>query len=270
MSFSSAGLKLTTTLLLYLPLESSRTDVTPQKIACSGPLSSLLPQIVVAFVRWCESRPADPPTVTLSMAFGWSHLENGRQNHKIGEIGSADLSLHHNWHLLDFLRRRCLRWRRLPETTLLVCNFDWCRNFGEHSRARLPQPWCCKLFATRIYDSIIGNISRRRQLTFGIVKILDGDGEGSLNRDLVLKDGRVLMGCEFPFADRFSLKRERLVAELLNAILESQFVIVNAREVLAVQLPSVDKLFWIVKLNYWIKRKVLCLNSPPKNRRARN
>lgn len=51
MSFSSAGLKLTTTLLLYLPLESSRTDVTPQKIACSGPLSSLLPQIVVAFVR---------------------------------------------------------------------------------------------------------------------------------------------------------------------------------------------------------------------------
>lgn len=75
------------------------------------------------------------------------------------------------------------------------------------------------------------------------MKILDGDGEGSLNRDLILKDGRVLMRCEFPFADHFPLECERLVAELLNAILESQFVIVNAGEVLAVQLPSVDKLF---------------------------
>lgn len=75
------------------------------------------------------------------------------------------------------------------------------------------------------------------------MEILDGDGEGSLNRDLVLKDGRVLMRCKFPFADRSSLERERLVAELFNAILESQFVIVNAGEVLAVQLPSVDKLF---------------------------
>lgn len=70
MSFSSAGLKLTTTLFLYFPLDSSRTDVTPQKIACSGPFRSVLPQIVDAFVSWWDSRPAEPPTVTLSNAFG--------------------------------------------------------------------------------------------------------------------------------------------------------------------------------------------------------
>lgn len=52
MSFSSAGLRATTTLLLYLPLESSRTEVTPQKIACSGPFNSVFPQIAVALVRW--------------------------------------------------------------------------------------------------------------------------------------------------------------------------------------------------------------------------
>lgn len=70
MSFSSAGRKLTMTLLLYLPLESSRMEVTPQKIACSGPFKSDFPQIVVALVMWWESRPEEPPTVTLSNAFG--------------------------------------------------------------------------------------------------------------------------------------------------------------------------------------------------------
>lgn len=74
MSFSSAGRRATTTLLLYLPLESSRTEVTPQKIACSGPFNSDFPQIAVAFVKWWESRPLEPPTVTLSKAVGWSHL----------------------------------------------------------------------------------------------------------------------------------------------------------------------------------------------------
>lgn len=50
MSFSSACLKLTNTLLLYFPLDSRRTDVTPQKIACSGPLTSVFPQIPADFV----------------------------------------------------------------------------------------------------------------------------------------------------------------------------------------------------------------------------
>lgn len=79
MSSSSAGRKLTTTLLLYFPLDSRRTDVTPQKTACSGPFKSLLPQIVVAFVMRWESRPAEPPTVTRSEASGWSHCRNKQE-----------------------------------------------------------------------------------------------------------------------------------------------------------------------------------------------
>lgn len=60
------------------------------------------------------------------------------------------------------------------------------------------------------------------------------------------------MGSEFPFSDRFPLKRKRFVAKLLNAILEPQFVIVNARKVFAVQLPSVDELF------EWENRVIRC------------
>lgn len=44
-SFSSACLTLINTLLLYFPLDSNRTDVTPQKIACSGPLTSDFPHM---------------------------------------------------------------------------------------------------------------------------------------------------------------------------------------------------------------------------------
>ena len=49
-SFSSACLTFTNTLLLYFPLDSNRTDVTPQKIACSGPLISDFPHMPDDFV----------------------------------------------------------------------------------------------------------------------------------------------------------------------------------------------------------------------------
>jgi hypothetical protein len=50
MSFSSAGRSEMITLLLKWLLDSNRTLVTPQNMACSGPLISDLPQTVVAFV----------------------------------------------------------------------------------------------------------------------------------------------------------------------------------------------------------------------------
>jgi uncharacterized Fe-S cluster-containing radical SAM superfamily protein len=80
-------------------------------------------------------------------------------------------------------------------------------------------------------------------LTFGIVMIAHRDSESSLNRNLVLKDGGILMGNEFPLAIHFSRETKRFVTELVDAMVERQFMIVNAGEVFTVQLPAVDELF---------------------------
>lgn len=72
--------------------------------------------------------------------------------------------------------------------------------------------------------------------------IFDGYGEGSLHRNFVLKDCCVLVRCELSLEVRFPSEAERLVTELRHSAVETQLVIVNAREVLAIQLPSVDKL----------------------------
>lgn len=75
------------------------------------------------------------------------------------------------------------------------------------------------------------------------------DGEGSLDRNLVLENGSILMGNEFPLAIHFPREAKCLVAELVDAMFKCQFVIVNAREILAVQLPSVDELTSLGNLN---------------------
>lgn len=81
-----------------------------------------------------------------------------------------------------------------------------------------------------------------QRLTFRVVEILDGNSESALNGNLVLKNSCILMRCEFPFAVCFPLERERFIAELIDAILERQFVIVYAGEIFAVELPAVDEL----------------------------
>jgi hypothetical protein len=72
------------------------------------------------------------------------------------------------------------------------------------------------------------------QLTFWIVQVFDGNSKSSLHGNFILKHGSILMGSELPLTIRFSLKRKGFIAKLFDAILETQFVIVNARKVFSV------------------------------------
>lgn len=68
MSSSPAFCRTMSALLALWLVETSRTVVTPQNIACFGPISSELPQIWEDASMLNDSRPPEPPTTSLFAA----------------------------------------------------------------------------------------------------------------------------------------------------------------------------------------------------------